>query len=185
MPDTLGTAGLPPNEDATNWVLRLALRFGVGSGLAYGAWLVGLHLSGQNAFGPKRQLVHFLIPVAVVASQWALRRAWRPAPPGLGRALAVGGLTALVAAAMAAANLYGLGRGVGETGLARSRAELLTVARENRQFLTERLGGPAAYARHLQQVERLTLGDLARDDFSKILLLGLVLAVPAGVFLRE
>lgn len=174
-----------PVAAGSEWVLRLALRFGVGIGLAYAVWLLGLHLTGNNAFGPKRLVAQFAIPPAVVASQWMLRRVLRPAKPGLGRALAVGGLTAVLAATLAATSVYGLGVGVGESAMTRTRTELLEIARSQKTFLMKQLGSEAAYNRNIQQVQQLTLSDIARDDFSKILVLGMLVAIPAGIFLRE
>ena len=84
MPNTFDNVNSLPSEDSSGWVVRLALRFGVGIGLGYAAWLVGLHLTGNNAFGPKRMLVQFAIPLAVVASQWTLRRVLRPRRRGCG-----------------------------------------------------------------------------------------------------
>lgn len=185
MPDAQNTADAPIPDDASAWVVRLALRFGIGFGLLYAAWLLALHLMGENPFGPKRMLVQFAVPLAVVGSQWALRRALRPGKPGLVRALAVGAITAVLAATVGATSLYGLGQGVGEAAMQRNRTELLGIARANKAFMVKRMGGEAAYRAHEAQVMQLTAGDVAKDDFIKILLLGSLLVLPAGVFLRE
>ena len=165
-------------------VLRWALRFGVGAGVLCALWLVGLQLTGNNPFGPKRLLAHFTVPIAVVASQYMLRRSLRPEKPGVGRALAVGGLTAILAALIAASSLYSLGRGAGPRAVETSRTELLEIARAEREYLVKQ-GGEAAYQQQLRQLERLTITDIAQNDFSKILMLGLIFALPAGVFFRE
>ena len=166
-------------------MLRLGLRFGVGMGVAYGLWLWGLHLTGNNAFGPKRMVCWFVVPVAVVASQWLLRRMFRPGAPGVGRALGVGGLTALLAAGIGAASLLGLAQGAGEPALALNRRELLEIAASQQELMVKQAGSEAAYQAHLERLKHLTADDLARNDFSKILLLGLLFGLPAGVFLRE
>lgn len=166
-------------------MLRLGLRFGVGMGVAYGLWLWGLHLTGNNAFGPKRMIFWFVVPVAVVASQWLLRRMFWPGAPGVGRALGVGGLTALLAAGIGAASLLGLAQGAGEPALALNRRELLEIAASQRELMVKQAGSEAAYQAHLERLRHLTAEDLARNDFSKILLLGLLFGLPAGVFLRE
>lgn len=165
-------------------VVRLALRCGVGMGVLYGVWLAVLHMSGQNAFGPKRLLVQFALPLAVVGSQWWLRRAAQPAKPGLGRALAVGGLTALIAAGLAAASLAGLGRGAGPAATARNQQEMVQIAQAERDYLVKQ-GGEQGYRQQVAQLARLTPGDVARNDFSKLVFLGLIFGLPGGVFFRE
>ena len=177
--------GASPTETASATTVRTALRFGVGIGVACGLWLLGLHLTGNNAFGPKRLLVHFAVPVAVVLSQWALRRALLPGKPGLGRALGVGALTALIAATVAAASVLGLSQVAGEPALERNRQELLTIARAERANLLKHSGGEAGYQQHLAYLGQLSARDLAQNDFSKILLLGLIFALPGGIFFRE
>ena len=37
----------------------------------------------------------------------------------------------------------------------------------------------------MKSVENLTVADMATSNFLQVLVLGLVLAVPAGIFLRE
>ena len=167
------------------WTLRLGLRFGVGMGVGYGLWLWGLHLTGNNAFGPKRMVFWFAVPLAVVASQWLLRRVFRPGAPGVGRALGVGGLTAVLAAGIGTACLLGLARGAGEAAQELNRRELLEIAESQRELMVKQAGSEAAYQAHLERLKHLTADDLARNDFSKILLLGLLFGLPAGVFLRE
>lgn len=172
-------------QPAPKGVWRWALRFGVGVGVLCALWLVLLQLTGNNPFGPKRLLAQFTVPIAVVASQWALRRGLRPEKPGVGRALAVGGLTAVLAALIAASSLYSLGRSAGPEALQRNRAEMQEIARAEHEYLVTQGGGEAAYQQRLQQLGQLTMTDLAQNDFSKILLLGLMFALPAGVFFRE
>jgi hypothetical protein len=175
----------PQSDSSSGMVWRLALRFGVGVGLLCSLWLLGLHLTGNNAFGPKRLMVQFTVPIAVVACQWALRRALLPGKPGFGRALAAGGLTTVIGAAIAAGSLYGLANGAGETAMARNRSEMLAIARAEREYLLKRAGSEAAYQQHLTQLSKLTVTDLAQNDFSKILMLGLIFGLPGAVFFRE
>ena len=172
-------------KPAAGGVLRWALRHGVGVGILCALWFVTLHLTGNNPFGPKRLLAEFTVPIAVVASQWALRRSVQPGKPGVGRSLAVGGLTAVLAALIAASSLYSLGQGAGPAAWQRNRAEMQEIARSERDYLVKQGGGETAYQLQLQQLGRLTATDLAQNDFSKILLLGLMFALPAGVFFRE
>lgn len=172
-------------QAAPGGVLRWALRFGVGAGVLCALWLLVLQFTGNNPFGPKRLLAQFTVPIAVVASQWALRRGLRPEKPGVGRSLAVGGLTTVLAALIAASSLYSLGQSAGPVALERNRAELQEIARAEREYLVKQGGSEAAYQQRLQQLGQLTMMDLAQNDFSKILLLGLMFALPAGVFFRE
>lgn len=171
-------------ENQAGMVGRWALRFGVGAGVLCAVWMLILHLTGNNAFGPKHILPQFLVPVAAVASQWALRRSIRPSKAGLGRAVGVGALTALLAALIAASSLYSLGQSVGPAALQLNRAEMVEIARSQRDYLVKE-GGQAAYEQQLRQLQQVTLADIAQSDFVKILLLGLMFALPTGVFLRE
>lgn len=173
-----------PGASPSALVVRLALRCGVGLGVLYGLWSAGLHLSGQNAFGPKRLLAQFALPLAVVGSQWWLRQASRPVAPGLGRALAVGGLTALIGAGLVAASVAGLGRGAGPAATVRNQQEMVQIARAERDYLVKQ-GGERGYQQQVAQLARLTPGDVARNDFSKLVFLGLVFGLPGGVFFRE
>jgi hypothetical protein len=172
-------------KSAPGGVVRWALRFGVGAGVLYALWVVGLQWTGNNPFGPKRVLMQFVVPIAVVASQWMLRRSMRPDRPGLRRAVGVGVLTAIIGALIAASSLYGLGQSATPEALQRNRTEMLAIARAERDFFVKQGGGEAVYQQRLRQLEQLTIGEVAQSDFSKILLLGLMFAVPAGIFLRE
>jgi hypothetical protein len=172
-------------KSALGSVLRWALRFGVGAGALYALWLVGLKLTGNNPFGAKRVLMQFAVPIAVVASQWMLRRSMQPGRPGLRRALGVGVLTALLGAMIAAGSLYSLGQAATPQALQRNRTEMLAIARLERDYFVKQGGGEAVYQQRLRQLEQLTIGEVAQSDFSKILLLGLMFALPAGIFLRE
>lgn len=166
-------------------VLRLALRFGVGIGLVCAGWMLILQLTGNNAFGPKQILAQLLVPLAVIGSQWLLRRQFAPQKPGLGRAMAVGGLTALLAALISAASVVGLANGVGEAALARHRAELLEIVRVQHAAIPKEKRNPALEKQQVQNVANLTVKDMAVGNFSLVLLFGLLLAFPGGIFLRE
>lgn len=176
-----------PNTSETNpgSVVPLAVRFGVGAGLVCAAWMLGLHLTGNNGFGPKQLLAQLLVPLAAVASEWQLRRQLAPAKPGLGRSLGVGVLTVLLAAAVSASSLAGLAHGVGERALARNRAEVLEIVRAQQLENTKVQRSEQETRQQLRNVENLTVGDMAIGNFTQVLLLGLVLAVPGGIFLRE
>lgn len=154
-------------------------------GLVCGLWMVGLQLTGNNGFGPKQVLAQLLVPLAAVAAEWTLRSRLRPEKPGLGRSLGVGVLTALLAGTVSAMCLLGVAYGAGEPALARNRAEILEILRvQQRENPAIKLS-----AEQQQQQEaaiaRIGAGDMATRNFLQVFLLGLVLAVPAGIFLRE
>jgi len=166
-------------------VTRLGLRFGIGVGLVCVGWMIFLHLSGNNAFGPKQILAQLLVPLAAVASEWMLRRNLKPEKPGLGRALGVGALTVLVAAVISAVGLMGLAGIAGEKALALNRAEMLEIVRAQHRENAKVKRSEQEMQQQIRNVENITPSDMATGNFTQILLLGLALAIPAGIFLRE
>ena len=164
---------------------QLALRFGLAAGGACVLWRVGLQLTGSNGFGPKQILAQLLVPLAVVASQWLLRNAAKPNKPGLGASLGVGVLTALLAALLSAVGVVGLAYGAGEPAVARHRAEVLEIVRAQQRENPKAVAAPLVQRQQVEQVQRMTIGNMATSNFWQVLVLGLVLAVPAGIFLRE
>lgn len=170
---------------AEGLVTRLGVRFGAGVGLICALWMVGLQLTGNNGFGPKQLLAQLLVPLAAVASEWLLRRQLKPEKPGLGRSLGVGALTVLVAAVISAASVLGLAYGAGEAALARNRAEVLEIVRTQQRENPKVALSEQQRRQQLENVQRISVGDLAVSNFTQILVLGLVLAVPGGIFLRE
>ena len=172
-------------EESTRTVTGLALKFGVGVGLVCVVWMVGLQLTGNNGFGPKQLLAQLLVPLVAVVSQWQLRRQMKPAKPGLGRALGVGVLTALLAAVVSAVGVLGLAAGAGEAAVSRHRAEVKEIVQAQQREAAKQGVSAAQRRQQVQQIEHLTMGDIASSNFLQVLVLGLVLAVPAGIFLRE
>ncbi|MDQ2769581.1 MAG: DUF4199 domain-containing protein [Bacteroidota bacterium] len=166
-------------------VRRLALRFGLGAGLACILWMVGLQLSGNNGFGPKQILAQLLVPLAALAGEWLLRQEVKPHKPGLGNSLGVGTLTVLLAALLSALGVVGLAYGAGEAGVARHRAEVLEIVQAQQRENPQVKVSPAMREQQIREVQQLTIGDMATSNFMQVLILGLVLAVPAGIFLRE
>lgn len=166
-------------------VKQFALRFGLGAGAVCVVWMVGLQLTGSNGFGPKQILAQLLVPLAAVASQWLLRKAAKPNKPGLGASLGVGVLTALLAALLSAVGVVGLAYGVGEPAVARHRAEVLEIVRAQQRENPKAVASPLVQRQQVEQVQRMTIGNMATSNFLQVLVLGLVLAVPAGIFLRE
>ncbi len=184
MTDTLtGPATLA--TDAWKPVRRLALRFGGVVGLVCGLWVVGLHLTGNNAFGPKQLLAELFVPFAVLASQWTLRRQLQPAKSGLGRALGVGALTTVVAAGLCAGSVWGLGQVAGEPALARHRAEIAEIMQTQLPGATKKSAPLQLTPKQRAVIAGITVNDLALANFQTVLLLGLVFSLPGGIFFRE
>lgn len=130
-------------------------------------------------------LAQLFVPLAVLGSQWLLRRQLAPNRPGLGRAMAVGGLTALLAAFVSAASVVGLANGVGEAALARHRAEAMEIVRVQHAETPKEKRNVALQKQQLQNVANLTIRDMAVGNFSLVLLFGLLLAFPGGIYFRE
>ncbi|WP_345125747.1 DUF4199 domain-containing protein [Hymenobacter antarcticus] len=166
-------------------VTRLALRFGGGAGLACGLWMLGLQLSGNNGFGPKQVLAQLLVPLAAVASEWVLRKKLQPGKPGLGRSLSVGLLTVLIAAVISAGSVLALAYGAGEPALARNRAEVKEIILSQQRENPKMMRSEKEIRQQLQNVDKLAASDLATSNFTIVLLFGLVLALPGGIFFRE
>ena len=176
---------LPVADASSGLVTRLGLRFGLGAGLACGLWMVGLQLAGSNGFGPKQILAQLLVPLAALGSEWFLRRQLAPDKPGLGRSLGVGVLTALLAALVSTLSLVGLAEGAGKPALARHRAEVLEILQAQQHENAKVVVPLQQQQQQIHRVENMTVGDMAMSNFLQVLVLGLVLAVPAGIFLRE
>jgi hypothetical protein len=176
---------IPDADNSAGLVTRLALRFGGAAGLACVIWMVGLQLTGNNGFGPKQILAQLLVPMAALASEWVLRRQLKPAKPGLSRSLVVGLLTALIAAVISAVGVLGLALGAGEAALARNRAEVKEIVRVQQRENPKVMRSEKEIRQQLQNVDNLTVKDLAASNFALVLLLGLVLGLPGGIFFRE
>ena len=172
-------------QSPSGLVGRVALRCGVGVGVACAGWMLILQMTGNNGFGPKQLLAQLLVPLVAVGSEWWLRQQLRPERPGLARSLGVGVLTAFIAAIISASSLVGLAHGAGEPALARNRAEELEIVRAQQRENPKVILSEKQRQQQLQIVESLTVGGMAMRNFILVFVLGLVLALPAGIFLRE
>lgn len=99
--------------------------------------------------------------------------------------MAVGGLTALFAALISAASVVGLANGVGEPALARHRAEALEIVQMQHAETPKAKRNATLEKQQLQKVANLTVSDMAVGNFSLVLLVGLLLAFPGGIYFRE
>jgi hypothetical protein len=170
---------------ASNLIVSLALRFGVAAGLVCAAWLLFLQWSGNNPFSPKQIMGLLVVPFVAAGSQWFLRRKMAPVRPGVGRTLAVGGLTVVVAALLAAASVWGLAQVVGEPALAQNRRELIEITRVQQNLRPKEKRNAQFEQQELAQADSLSVTDMARGTFTWTVLLGLMLALPSGIFLRK
>lgn len=178
-------SGSQPTASGFGSVGRLALRFGVGAGIVCGLWLLFLHFTHNEPFSPKQIMGLLVVPFAAAGSQWFLRREAQPARPGIGRTLAVGGLTVLLAAGIAAGSALGLARALGDEALAYSRAELIEITRVQQKLRPKEKRNAQFEQQEIAQAQALSAADLARGTFTWTLLLGMLGAVPAGIFLRK
>jgi hypothetical protein len=163
----------------------LALRFGAGAGILCAVWLVFLYYSGNNPFSPKQIMGLLTVPFIAAGSQWFLRRKMAPLRPGVGRTLAVGGLTVLLAALIAALSVWGLAHVVGEPTLAQNRRELIEITRVQQNLRPKEKRNATFEKQELAQAAALSATDIARGTFTWTVLLGLMLALPSGIFLRK
>ncbi|RZJ94445.1 MAG: DUF4199 domain-containing protein [Hymenobacter sp.] len=166
-------------------VKRLALRFGVGAGIVCGLWLLFLYFTHNEPFSPKQIMGLLVVPFTAMASQWVLRRQLAPARPGAGRTLAVGGLTVLIAALLAAGSTWGLAHVLGDKALAYSRAELVEITKVQQNIRPKEKRNAQFEKQELAQAAALSAADLARGTFTWTLILGMIGAIPAGIFLRK
>jgi hypothetical protein len=178
---------LPANttSSSSNVVVRLALRFGIGAGIVCGLWLLFLYFTNNEPFSPKQIMGLLVVPFTAAASQWRLRRQVAPARSGIGRSLAVGLLTVLIAASIAAVSALTLAQVLGDKALAYSRAELVEITRVQQNIRPKEKRNAQFEQQELLQAAALSATDLARGTFTWTLVLGLVGALPAGVFLRK
>jgi len=168
-----------------NPVIRTALLFGVGTGVLCGLWIIGLYLTQNDPFGPKKVMAMVLLPLAVLGGQWSLRRYFLPDGPGLKRALGTGLLITLLTATVSAASVYGLAQAAGPQQLERSKAEMIKIAEGTKALYLRNKGGKEQYAQTIRGLQQLDARSLTTDDFIKKLLLGLLLSVPGGIFFRK
>lgn len=166
-------------------VRRLGLQYGGSIGLMCGIWMLVLQLTGSNGFGPKQLLAQLLVPIVAIASEWVLRKKLQPQKPGLRRSLGVGLLTVLVAATISAGSVLALAYGAGEPALARNRAEVKELVLVQQRENPKMKRSEQEIKQQLQNIDGLTPWNLATSNFTLVMLFGLILAVPGGIFFRE
>ena len=177
--------GALPAASGSAALRQLAMRFGVGAGVVCGLWLLFLYFTNNEPFSPKQIMGILVVPFAAATSQWLLRRRLAPARPGIGRSLAVGSLTVVLAALIAAGSTWGLASVLGDKALAYSRAELIEITRVQQNLRPKEKRNARFEKEELAQAAALSAADLARGTFTWTLLLGMLGALPAGIFLRK
>lgn len=165
-------------------VLRTAILCGTVAGAMCICWVLFLYLTDNNPYGPKRTLADFFTPIAAVAAQLLLRRYYVPQGPGLGRALGVGMLAAVVTAAVAAAGMYLFSRLTGPDLIAQHLVEARKMLEASKALYVKEANGMQQYQATLRNLAT-TATEFAQDEFVKKLLLGVLLSIPGGVFLRK
>ncbi|WP_317128721.1 DUF4199 domain-containing protein [Hymenobacter fodinae] len=174
---------LEPVKSTPSPVLRTALLCGVLTGALCLAWVLFLYFTGSNPYGPKRTLSSFFPPIAAVISQILLRRYYINGP-GLGRSIGVGLATSLIAAGIAAAGLYLFARMAGPELIAQHLTEARQLLIATKELYLKEANGRQQFEATLRNLATTPQG-LAQDEFVKKLLLGIVLSIPGGVFLRK
>lgn len=142
-----------------------------------------MYLTDNNPYGPKRTLSDFFPPIAAVVSQLLLRR-YYPQGPGLWKSIGVGMLTVLVSAALAGAGMYTFSRLTGEGLIQQHLQEAQQILENTKALYLKEPNGRQMYEASLRNLAR-TAPDFAEGEFAKKLLLGLLLSIPGGVFLRK
>jgi hypothetical protein len=173
-------------EASAELATRLAIRAGLGVGLVCVLWMVALQLTGNNSFGPKQIMAQMLVPLVAVGNEWWLRQQLKPEKPGLGRSLKVGLLTVLIAAVVAGVGVLGMAYGAGNEALERNREEVTEIVRVQQQENSKTKPSEQQVRQQAQNVASMTTAQgLALSTFERVLLFGLVLALPGGIFFRE
>ncbi|WP_230471376.1 MULTISPECIES: DUF4199 domain-containing protein [Hymenobacter] len=164
--------------------MRTAIQWGVSAGIVCILWVIGLYLTGNNPYGPKRLMTFFIPPLAAILSQGVLRRKFQPEGPGLGRAIGVGLLTTFFIALVSAAGVYGFARITGNAPIQRHLSEMDQLLAASKADFLKQPHGLEQYERTRQGLARTPQG-FAADDFKNKILFGLLISVPGGIFFRK
>ncbi|QIX60605.1 DUF4199 domain-containing protein [Hymenobacter sp. BT18] len=164
-------------------VLRVAAVCGVITGVLCICWVLFLYKTGNNPYGPKRTLSDFFPPLAAIVSQLLLRRQYANGP-GLLKAVGVGLLTTLLAAAVAATGLYLFAQSAGPGLIEQHLAEAHKMLAAAKPLYAKESNGLQQYEATLRNLAR-TPQAFAQDEFLKKILLGFVVGIPGGIFLRK
>jgi uncharacterized membrane protein YqaE (UPF0057 family) len=164
--------------------MRTALLYGAGAGAVCVLWITGLYLAGNNPYGPKRLMAIFVPPVAVLLGQWKLRRYFKPEGPGIIKSIGTGLLITFFAAVVSAGGVYLFARLTGPEPIARHLTEMRQLLQNSKPMFLKEKNGRKQYEQTYKNLAFSAQG-LAADDYIRKLLLGLLLSIPGGIFLRK
>ncbi|MCR5889106.1 DUF4199 domain-containing protein [Hymenobacter sp. J193] len=164
-------------------MVRTAALCGVLTGALCFLWVLFLYKTGNNPYGPKRTLSDFFPPIAAILSQVWLRRQYAQGP-GLARAVGVGLLTTLLAAAVAATALYLFAQAAGPGLIEQHLAEAHKMLAAAKPLYAKEANGLKQYEATLRNLAHTPEG-FGQDEFLKKLLLGTIVGIPGGIFLRK
>lgn len=176
--------GLETTTAPTKPVLRTALLYGGITGLLCIAWVVGLYLSGNNPYGPKRLMAIFFPPLAVLIGQWRVRRYFGPDGPGLLKSIGTGLLITLFTAVISAGGVYVLARTAGPVAIEKHLVEMRHLLEQTKSEFLKQANGEQQYEQAKRNLAR-TPQDFAADDYKNKLLFGFLMSIPGGIFLRK
>ncbi|UOQ65088.1 DUF4199 domain-containing protein [Hymenobacter volaticus] len=165
-------------------VLRTALVYGVGAGVICALWIVGLYWAGNNPYGPKRLMAIFVPPIAVLLGQWKLRQYYKPDGPGLLRSVGTGLLITFFASVVSGASVYTFARSTGPEPIARHLAEMRHLLEQAKPMFLKEKSGRKQYEQAYRNLA-FSAQDLATDDYVRKFLVGLLISIPGGIFLRK
>jgi len=147
-------------------------------------WVVGLYLAGNNPYGPKRLLAIFVPPIAVVFGQWKLRQYYKPDGPGILKSIGTGLLITFFAAVCSAGGVYAFARVTGPEPIARHLVEMRQILENSKPMFLKEKNGRKQYEQTYRDLA-YSAQELAADDYIRKLLLGVLLSIPGGIFLRK
>ncbi|WP_170865235.1 DUF4199 domain-containing protein [Hymenobacter psychrotolerans] len=164
-------------------VLRTALLCGTVAGLLCIGWVLFLYLTDNNPYGPKRTLSDFFPPIAAVVSQILLRRYYAEGP-GLGKAVGVGVLVTVLTALLAATGLYLFARTADASLIEQHLVEARQLLENAKSLYMAQTNGRQQFEATLRNLAH-TPAAFAQDEFLKKMLLGILISIPGGIFLRK
>jgi len=126
----------------------------------------------------------FVPPVAVVLGQWKLRRYYKPEGPGILKSTGTGLLIALFAAVVSAGGVYTFARVTGPEPIARHLVEMRHLLEQSKPMFLKEKNGQQQYESTYRGLAFSAQG-LAADDYMRKLIVGVLLSIPGGIFLRK
>lgn len=126
----------------------------------------------------------FFPPVAVLLGQWALRWYFKPDGPGILRSIGTGLLIAFFSAVFSAGSVYAFARATGPEPIARHLTEMRRLLEQGKPMFLKEKNGRQQYEQTYRNLAFTPQG-LAADDYMRKLIVGILLSIPGGIFLRK